>query len=313
VFKKYLPIFISLLIVAVAFVLVVQSKSKKPLFESQENNESIGAFKKQSSCARHPQFLSHLNVTQPVTIDLSQQQFKGLAFLYGKNFSKVIHPKAWETFEHFSTYALDKQGNIFLAPMPFISIKPTTFNLQKNIYKLDSLTGKISIFMHFDEVLPSASNPYGIISLVYDCDDDTLWVSAIDESNYREEKGVIYHIDIKSKEILQKVEGMDALTLRLLNSKNGKFLLLGSARKNVLYGFKIEQQKIVSDSKIKLLELPSANERIRKIKITKENLLELQTIPFSYTLIAETSTNQERKEYEIEWNETVHQFESLSK
>lgn len=312
-FKKYLPIFISLLIVAVAFVLVVQSKSKKPLFESQENNESIGAFKKQSSCARHPQFLSHLNVTQPVTIDLSQQQFKGLAFLYGKNFSKVIHPKAWETFEHFSTYALDKQGNIFLAPMPFISIKPTTFNLQKNIYKLDSLTGKISIFMHFDEVLPSASNPYGIISLVYDCDDDTLWVSAIDESNYREEKGVIYHIDIKSKEILQKVEGMDALTLRLLNSKNGKFLLLGSARKNVLYGFKIEQQKIVSDSKIKLLELPSANERIRKIKITKENLLELQTIPFSYTLIAETSTNQERKEYEIEWNETVHQFESLSK
>jgi len=313
VFKKYLPIFISLLIVAVAFVLVVQSKSKKPLFESQENNESIGAFKKQSSCARHPQFLSHLNVTQPVIIDLSQQQFKGLAFLYGKNFSKVIHPKAWETFEHFSTYALDKQGNIFLAPMPFISIKPTTFNLQKNIYKLDSLTGKISIFMHFDEVLPSASNPYGIISLVYDCDDDTLWVSAIDESNYREEKGVIYHIDIKSKEILQKVEGMDALTLRLLNSKNGKFLLLGSARKNVLYGFKIEQQKIVSDSKIKLLELPSANERIRKIKITKENLLELQTIPFSYTLIAETSTNQERKEYEIEWNETVHQFESLSK
>ena len=312
-FKKYLPIFISLLIVAVAFVLVVQSKSKKPLFESQENNESIGAFKKQSSCARHPQFLSHLNVTQPVIIDLSQQQFKGLAFLYGKNFSKVIHPKAWETFEHFSTYALDKQGNIFLAPMPFISIKPTTFNLQKNIYKLDSLTGKISIFMHFDEVLPSASNPYGIISLVYDCDDDTLWVSAIDESNYREEKGVIYHIDIKSKEILQKVEGMDALTLRLLNSKNGKFLLLGSARKNVLYGFKIEQQKIVSDSKIKLLELPSANERIRKIKITKENLLELQTIPFSYTLIAETSTNQERKEYEIEWNETVHQFESLSK
>ena len=312
-FKKYLPIFISLFVVAVAFVLVVQSKSKKPLVTSQESHESIGTFKRQSSCARHPQFLSQLNVTQPVTIDLSQQQFTGLAFLYGKNFSKVIHPKAWETFEHFSTYALDKQGNIFLAPMPFISIKQTTFNLQKNIYKLDSLTGKIFIFMHFDEVLPSASNPYGIISLVYDCDDDTLWVSAIDESNYREEKGVIYHIDIKSKEVLQKIEGTDALTLRLLNSKNGKFLLLGSARKNALYGFKIEQQKIVSDSKIKLLELPSANERIRKIKITKENVLELQTIPFSYTLIAETSTNQERKEYEVEWNETVHQFEFLSK
>lgn len=309
-FKKYLPILISLLIVALVAFLVFINKSKEPILKQKE---SIGGFKKQSSCARHPQFLSTLNVTHPITIDLSQQQFKGLAFLYGKNFSQVIHPKSWENFEHFSTYALDKQGNVFLAPMPFISIKPTTFNLQKNIYKLDSLTGRISIFIHFDEVLPSASNPYGIVSLVYDCTDETLWVSAIDESNYREEKGVIYHVDIKSKEILQKVEGTDALTLRLLKSKNGKFLLAGSARKNALYAFKIEQQKIVKDSKIKLLELPSANERIRKIKIKKENILELQTIPFSYTLVAETSDKKERKEYEVEWDDKGSQFRVMLK
>jgi len=305
VFKKYLPILISLLIVVLVAFMVIVKKSEEPMVKIKE---TMGEFKKQSSCVRHPQFLSTLNITHPVTIDLSQQQFTGLAFLYGKNFSQVLHPKAWENFEHFSTYALDKKGNVFLAPMPFISIKPTTFNLQKNIYKLDSLTGKISIFIHFDEVLPSASNPYGIISLVYDCDDDTLWVSAIDESNYREEKGVIYHIDIKSKKILQKIEGTDALTLRLLKSKNGKFLLAGSAKKNALYAFKIEQQEIVQNSKIKLLELPSANERIRKIKIRKENILELQTIPFSYTLVAETSDKNERREYRVEWDSRKFKF-----
>jgi len=305
VFKKYLPILISLLIVVLVAFMVIVKKSEEPMVKIKE---TMGEFKKQSSCVRHPQFLSTLNITHPVTIDLSQQQFTGLAFLYGKNFSQVLHPKAWKNFEHFSTYALDKKGNVFLAPMPFISIKPTTFNLQKNIYKLDSLTGKISIFIHFDEVLPSASNPYGIISLVYDCDDDTLWVSAIDESNYREEKGVIYHIDIKSKKILQKIEGTDALTLRLLKSKNGKFLLAGSARKNALYAFKIEQQEIVQNSKIKLLELPSANERIRKIKIRKENILELQTIPFSYTLVAETSDKNERREYRVEWDSRKFKF-----
>jgi hypothetical protein len=307
VLQKYLPIFISLLVVAVvAFMVVFKKKSKdEPITEIKE---TIGAFEKQLSCVRHPQFLAKLKVTQPVTIDLSQQQFKGLAFLYGKDFSKVIHPKAWENFEHFSTYALDKKGNVFLAPMPFISIKPSTFNLQKNVYKLDSITGKLSIFMHFKDVLPSASNPYGIVSLVYDCDDESLWISAIDESSYREQKGVIYHVDINSKKIIGKVEGTDALTLKLLKSKNGKFLLAGSARENFLYAFKIEHQRMVKNSKIKLLELPSATERIRKVKIRKKNKLELQTIPFSYTLIAETSNKNERKEYSVEWNALLSRF-----
>ena len=312
-FKKYLPILLSLVVVIAIGFVIVQKKSTQKNLKVVDEPFNIGSFTKQKPCIRHPQFLSRLNVTQPITIDLSQQQFKGLAFLYGKNFSKVIHPRAWETFEHFSTYALDKEGNVFLAPMPFISIHPTTFNLQKNIYKLDSLTGKISIFMHFDEVLPSASNPYGIISLVYDCDDETLWVSAIDKSNYREQKGTIYHIDIKHKRVLQRVENIDALTLTLLKTKTDKFLLFGSARKNLLYAFKIKKQKIFKNLKIKLLELPSANERIRKIKIKKANHLELQTIPFSYTLIAETSNKNERKEYSVEWDNQLFQFKFLNK
>ena len=299
--KKYLPIIASLLVVAgVAFV-VINKKNSHTIEPKIEEKFTIGNFNKQRSCARHPAFLKQLKVTQPVTIDLSQQQFKGLAFLYGQNFSKVIHPKAWETFEHFSTYSLDEVGNAYLAPMPFISIKPTTFNLQKNIYKLDSKTGKLEIFMNFDDVHPSASNPYGIISLVYDCDDQTLWVSAIDESDYREQKGVIYHIDVKTKAVLQRVEGFDALTITLLKSEKGKFLLAGSARENTLYAYGIENSKLSSKGE-KVLELSSAGEHIRKVKVRGENMLDLQTIPFSYTLIAETSATNERNHYDAKWD-----------
>ena len=302
--KKQLPIIISLLVVsAVAFV-VINKKNSQTTKPKIEKKFTIGSFNKQKSCARHPQFLKEFKVTQPITIDLSQQQFKGLAFLWGKNFSKVVHPKAWETYEHFSTYALDEVGNAYLAPMPFISIKPTTFNLQKNIYKLDSKSGKLDIFMHFDDVHPSASNPYGIISLAYDCDDQTLWVSAIDESDYREQKGVIYHVDVKTKKILQRVEGFDALTITLLRSEKGKFLLAGSARENALYAYGVENGAL-SKKANKLLELPSAQEHIRKIKVRGQNLLELQTIPFSYTLIAQTSANnRERNHYDARWDST---------
>jgi len=299
--KRYLPIIASLLVVAgVAFV-VINKKNSQTTEPKVEEKFTIGSFTKQRSCARHPAFLKQLKVTQPITIDLSQQQFKGLAFLWGKNLSNVIHPKAWETFEHFSTYALDEVGNAYLAPMPFISIKPTTFNLQKNIYKLDSKTGKLEIFMNLDDVHPTANNPYGIISLVYDCDDHTLWVSAIDESDYREQKGVIYHINVKTKSVLQRVEGFDALTITLLKSEKGKFLLAGSARENTLYAYGIENSKLSSKGE-KVLELPSAGEHIRKVKVRGENMLDLQTIPFSYTLIAETSSDNERNHYDAKWD-----------
>lgn len=302
--KKYLPIVIALAVVAIVTTMVVNKKTRKQTEPIIEKQLILGNFTTQKSCSSYPHFLEQLQVKPPITIDLSQQQFVGLAFRWGENFSKVVHPKEWETFEHFSTYALDEQGNAFLAPMPFISIKPTTFNLQKNIYMLDSLTGKISIFMHFDEVHPSANNPYGIISLVYDCDDKTLWVSAIDETNYKEQKGVIYHIDVATKSILQRIEGVDALTLALLKSEKGKFLLAGSAKENALYALRIEHEKIVSKAQ-KILELPQANEHIRKIKVLANNELELQTIPFSYTLIAQTSEKNPRMHYRAKWDEVL--------
>ena len=311
--KKYLPIILSLLVVSALAFVVINKKNNQTTKHKTEEKFTIGNFNKQRSCANHPQFLKELKVTQPITIDLSQQQFKGLAFLWGKNFSNVIHPKAWETYEHFSTYALDEVGNVYLAPMPFISIKPTTFNLQKNIYKLDSKTGKLDIFINFDDVHPSASNPYGIISLVYDCDDQTLWVSAIDESDYREQKGVIYHVDVKSKKVLQKVEGLDALTITLLKGEKGKFLLVGSARENALYAYEVADSKL-SESPQKLLELPSPNEHIRKIKVRGHNLLELQTISFSYTLIAQTSANnKERNHYNALWDNTSFTWKLFKK
>ena len=308
-FKKYLPIILSLLtLLLVALILINKKNENKKNSIVKVKKILFQTFSKQQSCIQHPKFLSKLGVTQPITIDLSQQQFIGLAFLYGQNFSKVVHPQSWETFEHFSTYALDKKGDIYLAPMPFISIKPSTFNLQKNIYKLDSITGKLSIFMHFEDVLPSASNPYGIISLVYDCDDETLWVSAIDESNYRAEKGVIYHIDIKSKRVLQRLKNVDALTLKLLKTKTDKFLLFGSARKNALYAYSIKKSMLF-DKKNKLFSLPSASEHIRKIRIIDENTLEIEVINFTYSLVSETSLKRDRKHYRLFWNSNLGQFE----
>jgi len=299
--RKYFPIILTLIFISLAAYFVVTKKNERvENIEVLQEERGIGTFGIQKKCARPPFFLKEKNIFQPVMIDLSQKRFRGIALLHGKGFQKVLHPKQWEQYEHFSTYTVDKQGNIYLVPIPFISIHPTTFNLQKNIYKLNSKTGKLSIFMHFDDVHPSPNNPYGFNAIIFDCDDGTLWVAAIDESDYQSQKGVIYHINLETKEILQKLEGVDVLSMALLKSEKGKFLLVGSARDNGLYAYPIIENKL-EDKAIKLLELPNANEHIRKIKIIGDNQLELQSIPFSYTLIAQTA-KKDRLIYKVIWD-----------
>ncbi len=302
--KKLLPIGFSMVIVLCVGFVVVQKKSEQPLAVKATTQElGLGEFKPKRSCARLPKFLKRMHITQPVMIDLSQKRFKGIALYHGQKLQKVLHPKMWEKYEHFSTYALDKEGNIFLAPSPFISIRANTFALQTNIYKLDSKTGKIERFMHLKDVHPSAQNPYGINALVYDCDDETLWVSAIDETSYDKQRGTIYHIDIKTKKILQKLEGLDALSLALVRSEKEKHLLVGGSRKSVLYAYQIVKNRAKNRAKT-LLTLPNANEFIRKIKVKAKNTLELQTIPFMYSLITQTA-KKDRKYYLTAWDEKL--------
>ncbi len=313
--KKFIPIFVVLALLMAGGLIIVHKK--KQHVSGSENTTiskdtySIGAFSLQNSCVKLPLFLKKLHISQPVMIDLSQKHYKGIALLYGKQMQNVLHPKVWEQYEHFSTYALDKQGNIFLVPMPYISIRPTTFNLQKNIYKLDTRTGKIEIFMQLDDVHPSASNPYGINAITYDCDDNTLWVSAIDETDYQVQHGVIYHIDIQTKEVLSRIEGTDVLALTLLKNKKSKYLLAGGARQSVLYAYDLKsyekKKSPIAFKPIMLFSLPSDNEYIRKIKIRGKNHLEIQTIPFSYTLIAQTGQS-DRAIYHAIWRESTNMW-----
>ena len=300
--KKYLPIVIAIFIVSIGALWVISKKNSKKIKE--EKIFDIGTFNRIRGCGRHPNFLAKLRVPQPIAIDLSQQRYKGLAFLYGRGLHQAVHLKTWEAFDYFSTYALDPRGNIYLSPMPFVSIKPKTFEFQKNIYFLDTNSGNLSVWLSLDEVKATPNNPFGVIALVYDCDDNTLWVSAIDESSYSKSRGVIYHIDTTSKKILQRIKGVDALSLALLKSSKGKFLLMGDARKSQLLAMKIKESRALV-TPIKLLELSNSLEHIRKIKIKGENLLELQTIPFSYTLIAQTSDGEDRKYYKAVWQRNV--------
>ena len=287
--KRFLPIFLVVLLLVGAsyFLLFNEEKQEGAAAPKQFVLED---FNKVRSCATLPPFLYKIGIKRPL-IDLSQQHYRGIAFLYGPKFSKVLHKKSWERFDALGTYTIDKYGNIYLAPNPYISITPATFNLQKAIYRMDRLSGELERWMELDDIKPAASNPYGLISVLYDCKDETLWASAIDKSGYKGSRGRIYHINPKSKEVLEKIEGVDALTLAWLNTKKSRYLLIGSAIDNGLYAFAFENGKILKSPQ-KLFELPNPKLHIRKIKVAGKNRLYLEAIKFNYTLVAETAKKQ---------------------
>lgn len=312
--KRFVPIVLALLLVALGAFFVMRSKaSHSPQYSAKRATEHFDMpLVPKRSCARPPHFLRKVGIVQPVLIDLSQKKYTGIAFWYGKGFRKLYHPTQWGQYEHMGTYALDAQGNLYLAPIPYISIKPTTFNLQKNLYIIDSESGKLSIWMHLDDVVPDARNPYGIVALVYDCDDGTLWVSAIDKSDYRRSRGRIYHIDPKRKKVLQRITGYDLLSLALVATHRGKFLLGGSAREPKLLAFPIENGSL-QKKPLLVVGLDDPQARIRKIRPLKPDMIKIETIPFSYTLIAASSREGERQKYTLRFDRNENRWKRESR
>ncbi len=286
--KKYLPIGVVFIILGVVAYITLFQNSKE---ENKNQIISIKEFNKINSCAKLPYFLYKERFLKPI-IDLSQMHYKGIAFIDLKT-KRVIHKKTWERFDALGTYTIDNKGNIYLTPNPFISIKPSTFNIQKAIYKLDSKSATLSRWLVIDEVTPNSKNPYGLISIIFDCDNKTLYASSIDKSNYQEEKGTIFHINPNTKEILEKFKGFDALTLNILKTKNKKFLIAGSARDNGVYLNEIKNGKL-SKKFIKIFEIPNPTLRVRKIKIINKNQLLIEAIKFNYSLIAQTTKKQRK-------------------
>ena len=307
--KKILPLLAVVIVLVGAGYFVLKDNT------AQDSNANVDNFKleefgKIRSCSRMPSFLYRIGIKRPV-IDLTQLHYKGIAFYYGAKFNRVLHKKEWERYDALGTYTIDNYGNIYLTPNPFISIKDTTFNLQKAIYKMDSKSGQLTRWMEIDDIKPNSANPYGLISIVYDCDNKTLVASSIDESNYKSQKGVIYQIDPKNKDVINRVEGFDALTVNLLHSKNHKYLIAGNARDNGVYAFEYNNGKL--DTKAhKLFELPNPRLRVRKIKIIDKNRLKIESIKFNYSLVAETNKKQ-RYEYIATYNPTNSTWSIASK
>ena len=221
-----------------------------------------------------PDFINSYNMDQPV-LSTEELFITGLC-LYdkatiGKNV-KIIRNPTWDDFGQLSTMYRDPEGNAYLFPAPSVN---TLYNdpLNQNILlRLDSKTGVLSPYFEFPAGQKNGHlNPFGILGINYDCYNHLLYVSSVYHSDRKNEKGVIYIFDPKTKKIIDKMENIDGMGLIIHVIDGKKNLLIGSARTPDVWQMELDANGFFTGVSKKVFSLegigPRGDDKARKFQI----------------------------------------------
>ena len=272
-------------------------------------------------CRTVPKFISSLKMRKP---SLDSRQQDGSMGLLIRDFAKKDtswQHKSWEKSGYIGAFDRDKQGHIYVVPMPYVSLLVNKPEEQNQIYRIDSSTAKMSLFMKLPtKTQPNARNPFGAMGLFYDCDTNSLYVSSLAGSQPMKEMGVIYQIDLKTKKIVSKLENTDAIGIGVFNDETGKKLYFGSARNSNLFSIALDNEGHFSGEKryeLSLSQIKGGDSTvIKKVQFAKKNsqfYMILKEIEFGFRLLAENNTH--KKKYNFQRDKTSHKwvFKGFSK
>lgn len=299
--KKIHPMMIILLVAALALIgWVVVNKSDRK--SRKTNTHKVGAA---NGCKKSPAFVAKYGLQQPVLIDLRQKEATGLKILEARQNGKSIALPEWSSAGHLGPYALDKKGNIYLAPVPHVSLTENKPEEQNRVYIVDSQTGKFSLFYDFPAAAPpTPANPYGVTSLAYDCDTESLYVSSIAGSSPDSERGRIFQFDLKTKTIVSQLENVDALGIGLFNTSKGKKLFIGSSRTSEIFSVALDNKgAFAKDVKFEwslAAQEGGSSDKAHRIRFFPDNHMEIKAIEFSYSLMV--ASDPMRNIYNFDYN-----------
>ena len=267
-------------------------------------------------CKQLPEYIKTYHLRQPLYIDLSQTRARGLAIVEASKNGKVFQLPTWDDAGALGPYAMDEHGNIYAAPVPYVSIDQFKPEDQSKIYKVDTKSGKMEVFKELPVQHPSdASNPFNFLGLSYDCDTKSLYASTVNGSDFENERGRILQIDVHSGKILDKKEGIDAIGLAVFNDKVAKYLYYGSARTSDIYRIKLGPAGEITASEPEFVLSLSAvqggsTDKCHRIRFFKGGVMELKGIDFNYTLHAESDVR--RNIYRFKYNPNNGKWDFVS-
>ncbi|MFO1489853.1 MAG: hypothetical protein U1F77_00215 [Kiritimatiellia bacterium] len=242
-------------------------------------------------CATMPPFALRMGLKPPIAIDLRGQGTAGFSLIGAGPNARPLRLPEWEAFGNLGAHTLDRDGNLYVAPIPFFRTGGRkTPPITNQFYIVDGQSGRMTEFTHLPmESPPSATNPFGVMGLAYDCGTKSLYACSVAGSGPRAEKGVIFQIDPKTRAILSRHEGVDALGLAVFNGARDRRLYFGSARRSEVRSIALDGQGGFTGPP--RLEVSLANQvggafdKASSIKFHRDGRMEVKGLEFSFSLI----------------------------
>ena len=251
-------------------------------------------------CRAMPSFMAQTGLGNQVAIDTQQRGYIGVRLFEPKTGRTFQHP-TWDDAGHVGAFARDKNGNIYVAPTPDVSLVENPPALQNRIYRIDAQSGEMALWVELPAVAPpSTSNPFGVMGLFYDCDTNSLYASSIAGSTSTQTNGSLYRIDVASKQIASQLEQTDALGIGVFNGVTAKRLYLGSARSSDVYSVALDAKGDFTDDihhEFALATLPDGNTTsVRKFDFSRDQqgqyVLQAKEAEFGFRLMAENNLHK---------------------
>ncbi len=301
--KKIIPILV-LLAASIAAYFVFNTKQR-----SQKTKILPSAFKLGvvSGCRKVPQFIKRLNMRQPA-IDSKQQDHNGGLLIRDMSNNSTWQDKSWTQSGYLAAFERDNKGNMYVAPLPYVSLILNPPEKQNQIYKIDTQSAKMNLFLKMPSTeVPNNKNPFGTMGLFYDCDTNSLYVTSVAGSLPKQEKGVIYQIDLTTNQVVSQLNNVDAIGVGVFNTLKGKKLYFGSARKPHIYSVYLDEKGHFVGKKnyeLSLSEIQGGNTTVAKKFVFRRNnnkfIMTVKETEFGFRLLAENNPN--KKKYHFEYN-----------
>lgn len=245
-------------------------------------------------CVSLPIFIAQSDLAPPVAIDTRQQGYRGMRLLSMRN-GQVWQHASWDDAGHVGAFVRDRQGHIYVAPMPEVSLSYNPPELQNRIYRIDAQTGVMSLWLVLSGEKPSTAQPLGVLGMSYDCDTDSLYVSSVAGSSAQAERGTLYRIDVASGQIEDRRRHTDVIGLGGFNDVRYKRLYLGAARTPDVYSVVLDEAGNFTEQvrhEFSLAQLPQGQaSNARKFSFKQvpsgQYSMQIKEINFGFRLMAE--------------------------
>lgn len=215
---------------------------------------------------------------------------------------KTYQDRSWAKYGWMGGITSDIDGSAYTAPLPKVNTLDNPLSQMNKIYKVDSETGDMAVLSELPKPDSVAGVvPFAILGIYYDCHGKKLYASSVAGSTRDEEKGVIYVVDPENGDVVDKLEGHDAIAVFVGGVTGEKRLYFGSARSSNIYSVELTKSgKIKGDIRkdCSLENLgPRGDDKARRIRFDENGNMMVFGVEFNYSLAAQS-----------EKAETLYQF-----